>query len=304
MSYEPRSRGMRFRRPTLRKRPSKDSRGTEANQFVYKENIPVDPQEVSSHIMNALEHLGNQRFGMPPFAEHFQRWLIDVQSALTDLQNSLPDLADENFSKSVTALVSSIQTEFNTRVEAERTFSAKLAELQRQLSANEREIAELESEQRTKIHEAQRDSEKSMKKIRSEIETLDAQRLKMIRHKPTILERIFGGAKGRIEGTSHSLQSRREDLQSREVELKRRLTILRSDYEKERKPLTARQTELKEELAQLQATTLDDALEIRKMTCDKLRQAVSIALSQHPAPNDQEKSPMKENSFDSESPLE
>jgi hypothetical protein len=279
---------MRSRRTATKKPASKASKGGEEKGFFYEEPVPVDPQEVSSRLSNALEHLGNQRFGTVPFAEHFQRWILDIESVLNDFRNSLPGATNESFDRSVADLISNIRSELNTRIETERTLSTKIAESQRELSANEREMAELEAQQRNTTNEARRKSEKSMKKLRGEIDALDSERLKLLRHKPTILERILRSGRVRLEANSRSIQSRRTDLESKERDLKRRLDILRANYEETRKPLAARQTELREELTKLRTITLDDAVEIRKTTCEKLRQIISNAVAQTASQQSQE----------------
>jgi len=280
MTYEPRSRGMRSRRIATKKPASKDKRESEESEFAYEENVPVNPQEVSARVMNALDHLGSQRFGMPPFSEHFRRWMIDIESVLDDFRSSLPDAANEHFDATVARLVSNIRNELNGRINAEEGLSAKITELLRQLADNERELAELESEQRIKVHEAKRTTEKSMKKLRGEIDALDAQRLKLLRQKPKFLERFFGSTKMKVENSSRSLHSKQNDLLSRQESLEQRIEVLRSDYEEKRKPLTARQAELREKLAELRSTTMDDALEVRKVACEQIHQTISIALSQ------------------------
>jgi hypothetical protein len=271
---------MRSRRIATKKPASKDKRESEESEFAYEENVPVNPQEVSARVMNALDHLGSQRFGMPPFSEHFRRWMIDIESVLDDFRSSLPDAANEHFDATVARLVSNIRNELNGRINAEEGLSAKITELLRQLADNERELAELESEQRIKVHEAKRTTEKSMKKLRGEIDALDAQRLKLLRQKPKFLERFFGSTKMKVENSSRSLHSKQNDLLSRRESLEQRIEVLRSDYEEKRKPLTARQAELREKLAELRSTTMDDALEVRKVACEQIHQTISIALSQ------------------------
>jgi len=280
MSYEPRSRGMRPRRITAKKQASKEKKESEESKFAYQENIPVNPQEVSERVVNALDHLGNQRFGMPPFSEHFRRWLLDIESVLNDFRASVPYAADENFDTSIKQLEASIRTELQGRISAEEELSAKIASLLGLLADNERELAELEGEQRTKVREAKRATEKSITKLRGEIDELDAQRLKLLRQKPRFLERLLGGNKTKVESSSRSLHSKRKDLLSSEANLKQRMDALRSNYEAKRKPLTVRQRELKERLAELRSTTMDDALEVRKVACEQLRQTISTALSQ------------------------
>ena len=288
MTYEPRSRGMRSRRVATRKPASKDKKETEESEFAYQEPVSVNPQEVSARVMNALDHLGGQRFGMPPFSEHFRRWMVDIESVLNDFRSSLPNVVDETLDTSIGEFVLNIRNELNSRINSEEDLSAKIGELLKQLTDNERELAELDSEQRSKVHEAKKATEKSMKKIRGEIDALDEQRLKLLRQKPKFLERIFGGTKTKVESSSRSLHSKQNDLVSREKNLKQRLDALRSDYDSKRKPLAAHQTELRDQLAELRSTTIDDALEVRRVACEKIRDAISAALSQRATPEDQQ----------------
>lgn len=289
MSYEPRSRGIRPRRLATKKPASKDGKGRESEEveFAYKENVPVNLQEVSARVINALDHLGNQRFGMPPFSEHFRRWMLDVESLLNDFRSSLPDAAN-SFGTSVDQVVSSIRTELDARIKAEENLSNKISELLRQLADNERELTDLESEQRTKVHEAKRTGEKSMEKLRGEIDELDAQRLKLLRQKPKFLERFFGGAKTKVESSSRSLHSKRKDLMTSEASLRKRIAALRSNYEEKRKPLTEHQAELRERLTELRSTTMDDALEVRKLACEQIRRIISTSLTQSASSQDSE----------------
>lgn len=280
MSYEPRSRGMRPRRVAAKKQASRDRKESVETEFAYQENIPVNPQEVAARVINALEHLGTQRFGMPPFSEHFRRWMLDIESVLNDFRSSVPTAIDESFDTSVDQLVANIRTELNGRISAEENLSAKIAEMLRELADNERELTELESEQRIKVHEAKRSTEKSMTKLRGEIDELDAQRLKLLRQKPRFLERLFGGTKTKVEDSSRTLHSKQKDLSSSEEGLKRRVHALRSTYDEKRKPLTERRDELRGKITELRSTTMDDALEARKAACEQMRQAISDALDQ------------------------
>ena len=271
---------MRPRRVAAKKQPSRDRRESVETEFAYQENIPVNPQEVAARVINALEHLGNQRFGMPPFSEHFRRWMLDIESVLNDFKSSVPPAINASFDTSVDQLVANIRTELNGRISAEENLSAKIAEMLRQLADNERELNELESEQRVKVHEAKRSTEKSMTKLRDEIDELDAERLKLLRQKPRILERLFGGRKTKVEDSSRTLHSKRKDLLSSEEGLKRRVHVLRSTFDEKRRPLTERRDELRGRLTELRSTTMDDALQVRKAACEQIRQAVSDALDQ------------------------
>ena len=279
MSYEPRTRGVRSRRTATKKPALKERKTSQEDAFAYREVIPVNPQEVLSRIKNSLEHLGTQRFALPPFHEHFQRWMSDVESVLTDFKDSLPDAADKQYEVTVGTLVANVRNELTKRIDAEKTLSNQIAELQRQLSMYEVEISDLEKEQRNRSQEAKRGFERSVGKIRGEIDALDAQRLKLLREKPTLLDRILGRSKVKIEGSSHSLQSKKHDLHGKEENLRQQLEGLRSDYQEKRREVGIREEELRQKLIELKNNTIDDGLEIRRNVCEQIRTAVEVALN-------------------------
>ena len=278
MSYEPRTRGMRSRRAATKKPALKEKRTSQENAFPYQEIVPVNPHEVSSRITNALEHLGNQRFALPPFYEHFQRWMKDVESVLADFKDSIPDAADKQYEATVATLMANFRNEITKRIDGEKALSNQITELQKQLSINEVEISDLKKEQRNLTNEAKRGYERSIDKIRGEIDALDAQRLKLLRKKPTVLDRILGRSKDKIEGSSHSLQSKRSALHGKEEKLKLQLDALRSNYQEKRRQVGMRAKESRQQLAELKNSTLDDGLEIRRSLCEQIRLAVEASL--------------------------
>ena len=277
MSYEPRTRGMRSRRAATKKPALKEKRTGQENAFPYQEVVRVNQHDVFSRITNALEHLGNQRFALPPFYEHFQRWMKDVESVLADFKDSIPDAADMQYEATLATLMANLRNDLTKRIEGEMALSNQVTELQKQLSMYEVEISDLEKEQRNRTHEARRGYERSIDKIRGEIDALDAQRLKLLRQKPTVLDRILGRSRVKIEGSSHSLQSKRSALQGKEEKLKQQLDGLRSNYQEKRRQVSMREEELRQQLAELKNSTLDDGLEIRRSVCEQIRLAVEAS---------------------------
>ncbi len=96
MSYEPRMRGTRSRR-TIRKKQTTKENKNEYSQPQYYEHEEIDPQIIISNILNGIDHLGNQRFGLPPFTEHFQRWKKDVNRLITEFQTQFSTASDQQF---------------------------------------------------------------------------------------------------------------------------------------------------------------------------------------------------------------
>jgi len=267
-------RGTRFRRPSTKKH-SKERMAEHEASVSYREEAPIDPSQVSSRILNALEHLGTQRFALPPFSEHFQRWINDVETVLMEFETKLPEMADEAYRASVQDRLSSLREVLGKQVDAERNTSGEASKILQELSACELELSKLEHEYRTVTYEARKRHEKALGKLRNEIDLLDKQRLKLLRKQPSIVERILHRSSAKLEASTNALQSKRTDLDHEGSLLQTNLDELRENYEVKRGHLRERQELLKAKLNEFNRTTSDDALEVRKAACQEFGLAVT-----------------------------
>jgi hypothetical protein len=166
MTAEPRMRGNRFQRPT-RKKKSREKTGIAEDTFPYQEEVTVDPLQVSSKAMNALEHLGMQRFALPPFSEHFDRWIKDVEVVLTEFETTLPNIADEEYRASVRNIMLSLRQTLHKQVESERNSSGESAKVIQELNSSELELSKLEHEYRKATYETRKKHEKALARLQS-----------------------------------------------------------------------------------------------------------------------------------------
>jgi len=273
MTYEPRSRGIRFRR-TSTKKASKEKKN-EKETYVYEERVPVDPEQVYAKVMNSLEHLGNQRFALPPFAEHFKRWTTDLDSVLEEFTTTIPQATDEEFKQTTTSLLVDLKSELDKRIDAEKKVASELSDLQHQLSARELEITQLEQEQRKRRESLKRNYEKSKRQLQSEIAVLDRHRNALLKMKPTFLQKLLGKSNTGLEESSNKAQSKRNSLAGKEKGMQHQIEDLKSDYATKRKGLDERANVLREKLVGLKSASIDDALEMRKNVCQGIREAVT-----------------------------
>lgn len=282
MGFEPRMRGRRFRRPTTKKLSSKEKREERETSAFYQEREPVDPLQVSSRTSNVLEHLGNQRFALPPFSEHFQRWMKDVRVILAEFETDLPTAADQAYHETVDKTLTNVQDAFGKRVDAEKGISEETSTLQQELTACEGELSKLEHEYRTRTHEVRRGYERSAGKLRGEMDSLDRKRSKLLQKGPTLLERIFRRPDTKFEESTSAMQSKRAALGNKKATLNLDLGNLRNEYESKSKQLTDHIEALRAKLAETRSNTLDDALEVRRLGCRELRQVVAEAVGRLP----------------------
>lgn len=273
-------RGRRFGRPVAKKRVARENRELRETATFFAESAPVDFNQVCSVTLNSLEHLGNQRFPLPPYSEHFQRWMKDVKALMSDFQANLPELIEQQFKNSVEQEISEIERVLQERARTENDLSTKLSGIQQQLNAYENARSKLDSDYKTSTHEIRRRYEQDFEKIRSEIGTLDAQRLTILHRKPSLLRKLFHRPETNLEENASSLRSKKTALtQSREA-LTRDLEGHRTEYESKRKQIADQISHLRAGLEESNESGVDDALDLRKTVCDDLRREVEDALSQ------------------------
>ena len=275
MSFEPRMRGRRFGRPVARKSSAKSKREQHESSVFFEEAALINPIEIRFSTLNSLEHLGNQRFALPPFSEHFQRWTKDVRAVLGEFENLLPQVVNEQYSESIEKTLISLQTALDERMAAETKISGEAAETQRQLSACENELSRLEHDYKIMTSQIRRKYDQSFEKMRREINTIDKQRLRILHEKPTLLQRLFRKSDTKLEEKTNALQSKKNDLGGRREGLKQDLEKHRIDYENKRKQLVEKTEAIRARMSDVKGKSVDDALDLRKHACEELSRAVS-----------------------------
>ena len=277
MSSEPRMRGTRFRRPTTRKH-SKERREERETSVFYQEEAPIDPSQVSSRILNALEHLGTQRFALPPFSEHFERWVKDLETVLTEFESDLPSIADQPYRVTVQNVLSSLRETLRKQIEAEKDSSGEASRLMQELNAGELELSKLEREYGAQTYNTRKRNDLALGKLRNQIDVLDKRRLKLLRKQPSIVERILQRSGAKLEESTNTLQSKRTEFDKKEIMLQQELDELRANFEVKRRHLRERQELLKAKLAEFKKNTSNDAMEARNAVCQELRLAIGQAV--------------------------
>lgn len=97
MGFQPRSKTPRgFSRPKRAKSKTRSKKPRLIETYSEKRSVPSQ-EEVVSRTLNSLRSLGDQIFASAPFSEHFDRWLMNLQTVLTDLESSQVVTLDDQF---------------------------------------------------------------------------------------------------------------------------------------------------------------------------------------------------------------
>ena len=262
----------------MKKQSTKEKREERENSVFYQERAQIDPSTVSVRVLNALDHLGTQRFALPPFSEHLERWIKDVRALLAEMETELPEAANQPYRENSERILSEAQQALRKRIDAEKENSEELSKLHQELTSCELELSNLQHEYKTRTHEARRGHERSLEKIQDEIDSLDKQRLKLLRKRPSIVDRILHRPRNKLEESMRALETKKTDMGGKQRTLKQNLDKLRAEYETSRKQMIERQESLKARFAEYKTNIPDDALDIRNQTCRELGRAVAEAI--------------------------
>jgi hypothetical protein len=271
-------RGRRFGRSPAKKKSARDRREQREASTFYEETPPIDPSQIRSNTLNALEHLGTQRFPLPPYSEHLQRWMKDVSTLMSDFESQLPDAANEQYRENIAKVMSNLQLALKERTKTETDVSSKLADGQRRLAAYQSELSKLDQDYKTRTHEMRKRHEQSSERLRREIQRLDEERLRILHTKPTLIQRLLRRPDVDLEKKADALRSKKNALGDRKDGLKHDLEKLRAEYESKRKEISEQLSVLRADLKEPGYSKLDDGLELRNVACQNLRREVEIAV--------------------------
>lgn len=277
MSYEPRMRGTRSRR-TIRKKQTTKENKNEFPQPQYSEHEEIDPKLLISNVLNAIDHLGNQRFGLPPFTEHFQRWRKDVNRLITEFQTQFPNATDQQFRSAIDAIFTLLNQALTQRENLENAETNELTVLQQQLAKCELFISKLEHEHNKQTSELRKQFEQKSDQLKDQIDALDRQRLSIIRKRVSFLQRILRRPEAQLEESNTQIQSKQEKLREVETTLEQNLSKQREHDLANQKDLLEERETLRNKIAEFKETRTDDALEIRADICKQLHNAITNAV--------------------------
>jgi len=281
MSSVPRMRGRRFLRPALKKSSKKEREPPNSKSYLQTES--ADPSRVTSSVLNAIDHLGNQRFVLPPFADHFERWLKDLQSLLNDFEAQVPQIVDDGLHKEIGENMRDIQLILADHTKTENAQSHESNMLQQQLTRCEAELSQFEHTNRAQTQELKRNYEKNSQKIRDEIDQLDRRRIEILRKNANIFRRIFRKQDNAIAGTSVALDSRRRKLRDSEQNLQNDLKKHQEAYVNGRQKLLSEIDALRQKAREAAGIAGDDALEKRREICERIHTAIISASQRNQA---------------------
>ena len=283
MGYQPRARAPReFGKRSEKARPKTKAEKRRASGIysVGEEHIP-SRDEVFNRTLNGLHHLGTQRFAVPPFHEHFDRWLLSLRTILSEFESSESVTLDDQFREQYGQVLSDIELDLKqrrlreaSREEAIRKVSQSIIEARSALAQAEREYAA-----KTKEFAGQR--ERAVKPVAGRAGKIREELKRIIGMRAGFLRGISKRAKAQKEAeATERLDSAKRELEKIERTFATEQQKLRQEHSKRKRLLLEQIADHQKEIESLDTSSrIDDSVDARRAACDALIDAVK-ALAQ------------------------
>jgi len=278
MVYQPRTRAprnSRRRREMPRHEKAKDKatgkKHRSGGSYLSDEKHVPTSEEVVGRTLNSLRILGNQRFALPPFYEHFGRWLANLGDVLSGFESSPPISVDDQFVKERSQILSNVglQLEERRREEVSRDEAIK------SLSDNRILLERIEEEYTTKTKEIEEWKNHEVNHLSRNVDGLREELDRIARMKTGIF-RVSKKVKAQKEAeATQRLNFAQRDLRLAVQHFIAEQERLQDEYGK-RKQLVIEQ--IRDSQKGIENQESDRSIEDRQAECESLANAVNALL--------------------------
>jgi hypothetical protein len=279
MGFQPRGRtprdlGRRHGRSKPQTKPGKRGIGS---GYRLEEQHTISAAEIIDRTLNSLSRLGNQRFAVAPFHEHYDRWLLSVQNVLSEFEGSPAFKVDDHFKEECLRVVADIELALKDRRVKEVSNDEAVRGVNRNLLDTKSLLAQTDREYTTRINEIAAKREHAIKPVATNLGRFREDLNRIVRMRTGFLRGISKKAKAQktIEATEKLDHTKRE-LATIEQSFATEQKKLRDEHERRKHQMLKQIANYQKEIENLEAGThIDDALDARHAACDALINAVN-----------------------------
>jgi hypothetical protein len=260
--------------PRYKKAKARGRKHRSGGAYALEEN-PVLPEEVVARTLNRLQNLGNQKFAVSPFSEHFRRWLMDLRVVLSEFESSSKMSVDDEFVKEQSQILSIVEV----RLEEIRRGEASGERAFKGLSDDKVLFQRIEEEYAAGTREMEGRRQSEIRRLSSNVDGLKGELDRVARMKAGVLRRVSKKAKARREAeAAQRLSSAESELASAAQRFAAEQERLRDEYEKRKQPVAERMRDYEKEVERQE---IDVSLEARRVACEALADAVNALLQRN-----------------------
>jgi hypothetical protein len=279
MVYQPRKRAPRksgrrceMARHEKAKAKAKGKKHRSRRSHISGEKHVPTSEEVADRTLNSLHILGNQRFAIPPFYEHFDRWLANLGYVLSEFEFSAAISADDQFVKERSQILSNVELQLEERRRTEVSSEESI----RNLSNNRILLKRIEKEYVTRTKEIKGRKNREINRLSRNVEGLREELDRIARIKAGIFRIVSKKAKAQKEAeATQKLNSAQKGLRLTVQYFTAEQERLRDEYEG-RKHLVIEQ--IRDLQKRIENQEFDCSIEDRQAACESLANVVNALL--------------------------
>ena len=236
--------------------------------MLEEEHVPTSEEMVEKTLLR-LRGLGNQIFGLFPFSEYFDDWLISLKDVLSDLESSSAISADDQFMEERSQIVPDVEHELGEWRHKEVAHDAALKSFSDDKSLLER----IDEEYATRKGEFEGRKNSEIKRLSRNVRSLKEELDRITKMKAGIFRSISKKAKAQkeVEATQR-LESAQSEFQLAMQNFTVQQEKLQSEYGKRKQLIIEQMQNLQKEIENLE---IDGSSEPRKTACEALANAVN-----------------------------
>jgi len=274
MGYQPRTRTPRDfgKRPAKTASKIKPGKHRETRSHILEEVHVPTSKEAVERTLNGLSILGNQRFAVAPFYEHFDRWLLSLRTTISDFQSSPAIAVDDQFERETSKALSDVEQVLKERRLREVSGEEALRVINRSLLDARNLLAQTEREYAAKVKELAERKEHAVKPVAGRAAKMREELNRIIKLRAGFLRGISKKAKAQKEAeAAQRLDSTRSELTRMEQAFATERSKVQDEYTKRKRQITQEIANHQKEIEDLEAgIQIDDALDARRAACDAL----------------------------------
>jgi hypothetical protein len=240
-----------------------------ATQQDWEEKVAPSLQQVFEVTLKRLHTLGSQKFGSSPYSEHFNRWLLNVESVLDEFE-AQPDMnIDEPFLSERSQALAAVKLQLENR----RNREANLEEQISFLSNAKSRLQQVNIEYLTKATALKGQKNAALKRLNRELEVLKKEQDRIIKLKTGFFRGLSKREREQKEvDVVQRVSDKQQEIEVTVLDFKEKLKILREEFERKRDPLLE---EVKVFQKRVKEMDEDGSLEERWFACEALIDAVN-----------------------------
>ena len=286
MGYQPRTpRDFGRRHGRTAPKPKAGKRRPSGPHRLEEEYAPTS-EEIVNRTLNSLNRLGDQRFAVAPFYEHFDRWLLSLRTVLLDFQSNPAVAVDAQFTDESSRILSDIEHDLNERRLREASHEEAIRKTNQNLLDARSLLAQTERECVIQTKELADKKERAVKPLASRIVGLGEDLNRIVRIRAGFLRSISKKTKAQKEAeAAQRLDSTKHQLTKIEQSFTDEQSKLEDEYKRRKRQVLEQIKKYQKEIENLEAgVQVDDALETRRAACNALINTMNMFLQRTQPP--------------------